>query len=54
MKDKNYAVVNLRILRENIAAFASYAPGDEFGEIYGKIEEAQRGVDGLIEFIEKI
>ena len=53
MKDKDYAVVNLRILRENIATYASYAPRDEFGEIYDKVEEAQRGVDGLIEFIER-
>lgn len=54
MKDKDYAVMNLRIIRENIAAYASFAPRDEFGEIYEKIEEAQRGVDGLIEFIEKL
>lgn len=54
MKGKDYAVSNLRTLRENIAAYASYAHRDEFGEIYDKIEEAQRGVDGLIEFIEKL
>lgn len=54
MKDASYAVMNLRILRDNIAAYASYAPQDEFGKIYEKIEEAQRGVDGLIEFIEKL
>ncbi len=54
MKDRLYAVTNLRTIRENIASYASYAPRDEFGEIYDKIEEAQRGVDGLIEFIEKL
>lgn len=54
MKDKDYAVSNLRTLRENIAAYASFAPRDHFGEIYDKIEEAQRGVDCLIRFIEKL
>lgn len=54
MKDKDYAVSNLRMIRENIAACASFAPRDNYGEIYDKIEEAQRGVDGLIEFIEKL
>ena len=54
MKDKDYAVSNLRTLRESIAAYASFAPRDNYGEIYDKIEEAQRGVDGLIEFIEKL
>ena len=54
MKDRLYAVTNLRTIRENIAAYASYAHQDEFGEIYDKIEEAQRGVDGLIKFIEEI
>lgn len=54
MKDKDYAVSNLRMLRESIATYASFAPRDEFGEIYEKIEEAQRGVDGLIKFIEEI
>lgn len=54
MKDSSYAASNLRTIRESIASYASYAPMDEFGEIYDKIEEAQRGVDGLIEFIEKL
>ena len=54
MKDRLYAVTNLRTIRESIASYASYAPRDEFGKIYDKIEEAQRGVDGLIEFIEKL
>ena len=48
MKDKDYAVMNLRTIRENIYAYATFAP-----EIpYEKVEAAQAAVDELINEIE--
>ncbi len=48
MKDKYYAVMNLRTIRENIYAYATYAPDMP----YDKVEAAQAAVDELIEEIE--
>lgn len=48
MKDKYYAVMNLRTIRENIYAYATYAPNMP----YDKVEAAQAAVDELIEEIE--
>lgn len=48
MKDKDYAVMNLRTIRENIYSYATFAP-----EIpYDKVEAAQKALDELIEEIE--
>lgn len=51
MKDASYAVMNLRILKENIAAYASYAPYSY--DLYDKVEAAQKAIDELIKEIEK-
>lgn len=51
MKDASYAVMNLRILRENIASYASYAPYSS--DLYDKVEAAQKAIDELIKEIEK-
>lgn len=48
MNDKEYAVMNLRTIRENIYAYASYAPCD----CYDKVEEVQSKIDELIDYIE--
>lgn len=48
MKDRLYAVMNLRILKENIAAYASYAPNMP----YEKVDEVQNKIDELIKTIE--
>ena len=48
MKDKYYAVMNLRTIRENIYAYATYVPDMP----YDKVEAAQAAVDQLIEEIE--
>lgn len=48
MKDKDYAVMNLRTIRENIYSYATFAPETP----YEKIEAAQAAVDELIEEIE--
>lgn len=51
MKDKDYAASNLRTIRENIAAYASYAPYSY--DLYDKVEAAQKAIDELIKEIEK-
>lgn len=43
-----YAAMNLRTIRENIYAYASYADCD----CYDKVEEVQGKIDELIELIE--
>lgn len=48
MKDKDYAVMNLRTIRESIYTYATFAPEMP----YEKIEAAQAAVDELIEEIE--
>lgn len=48
MKDSLYAVTNLRTIRENIYAYATFAPNMP----YEKVEAAQAAVDELIEEIE--
>lgn len=52
MKDKDYAVTNLRTIRENIYAYATFAPNWPNGDLYEKVEAAQAAVDQLIEEIE--
>lgn len=51
MKDRLYAVTNLRTIRENIAAYASFAPYS--CDLYEKVEAAQKAIDELIKEIEK-
>lgn len=52
MKDKDYAVSNLRTIRENIYAYATYAPNWPDGDLYEKVEAAQAAIDELIKEIE--
>lgn len=52
MKDKDYAVSNLRTIKESVYAFATYAPKWPNGDIYEKVEAAQAAIDELIEEIE--
>lgn len=52
MKDSSYAADNLRTIRENICAYASYAPNWPDGYLYEKVEEVQDKIDELIELIE--
>ena len=54
MKDKDYAAMNLRTIRENIYAYATYAPSDPYGEKHEKVEAAQKALDELINFIEAL
>lgn len=53
MKDKDYAVSNLRTIRENIYAYATYAPNWPDGDLYEKVEAAQAAIDELINLIEE-
>ncbi len=53
MKDNDYAVLNLRAIRENIYAYATYAPNWSDGDLYEKVEAAQKAIDELIKEIEK-
>lgn len=51
--DKNdYAAMNLRVLRENIYSFATFADGWPHNGLYDKVEEAQEAIDELIKAIE--
>lgn len=52
MKDKDYAVSNLRTIKENVYAFASFAPNWPDGYLYDKVEAAQAAIDELIKEIE--
>lgn len=52
MKDKDYAVSNLRTIKENVYAFASYAPNWPNGDLYDKVEAAQAAINELIKEIE--
>lgn len=51
MADNNYAVINLRTIKENIMAYASYAEGYQYSPLYEKIEAAQQAVQQLIDAI---
>lgn len=51
MADNNYAVTNLRAIKENIMAYASYAEGHQYSPLYEKIEAAQIAVQQLIDAI---
>lgn len=53
MKDKDYAVSNLRTIRESIYAYATFAPNWPYGYLYEKVEEVQGKIDELIELIEE-
>ena len=53
MKDASYAVTNLRTIRENIYAFATFSPAWPYGELYDKVEAAQKAINELIKEIEK-
>lgn len=53
MKDSSYAADNLRTIRENIYAYATYAPKWPNGDLYEKVDAAQNAIDELIEEIEK-
>lgn len=46
-----YAVMNLQTLKENIAAYASYADGYGCSPIYEKKEAAQQALQELIDTI---
>lgn len=46
-----YAVMNLQTLKENIAAYASYADGSGYSPIYEKTEAAQQALQELIDTI---
>ena len=51
MADNSYAVMNLRTIKENIMAYASYAKGYQYSPLYEKIEAAQQAVQQLIDAI---
>ena len=51
MADNNYAVTNLRTIKENIMAYASHAEGYQYSPLYEKIEAAQQAVQQLIDAI---
>lgn len=51
MADNYYAVTNLRTIKENIMAYASYAEGCQYSPLYEKIEVAQQAVQQLIDAI---
>ena len=51
----DYAASNLRILAENISAYASYAReeiDDPFGDLFDEVEKAQQAVKDLVVWIE--
>ncbi len=53
MTDATYAADNLRTIRESIYAYATYAPNWPYGDLYEKVEAAQKAIDELIKEIEK-
>ena len=53
MKDKSFAADNLRTIRENIYAYATFAPNWPNGDLYEKVEAAQAAIEELIKEIEK-
>lgn len=52
MKDNEYAAMNLRTIKENIYAYATFAEYWPDCELLDKIEAAQEAVEELIKFIE--
>lgn len=52
MKDQDYAVSNLRTIKENIYAFATFAPNWPDGYLYDKVESAENAIEELIKAIE--
>ena len=56
MDGKYYAVSNLKVIAENINAYASYARNevnDPYSEIFDEIERAQKAVKRLANWIQK-
>ena len=47
-----YAVMNLRTIQQNIAAYTSYAENGGYSPIYDKMEAAVKAVGRLIKAIE--
>ena len=52
MKDKDYAVSNLRTIKESVYAFATYAPNWPDGDLEDKVEAAENAIEELIKAIE--
>lgn len=52
MYGSSYAADNLRTIRENIYAYATYAPNWPTCDLYEKVEEVQNKIDELINLIE--
>lgn len=53
MYGSTYAADNLRTIRENIYAYATFAPNWHDMDLYEKVEAAQNAIDELINTIEK-
>lgn len=53
MKDASYTVSNLRTIKESVYAFATFAPNWPYGDLYEKVEAAERAIDELIKEIEE-
>lgn len=51
MADNSYAVMNLRTIKENVMAYASYAKGYQYSPIYDKVEKVQNAIQELIDEI---
>lgn len=47
-----FAAMNLRTIKENIYAYATYAENWPYGELHEKVEAAQEAVEELIKTIE--
>ena len=52
MDGNYYAAMNLRTIRENIYAYATYAENWPSGDLYDKVEAAEAAIDELIKEIE--
>ncbi len=56
MPDRDYAVYNIDVLRENVNAYASYARGginDPYGELDDRINKAEMALQELADFIDE-
>ena len=51
MKDKDYAISNLRTVKDAISAYASFAPGWPYSDLGDYVEAAQKAVEELINYI---
>lgn len=52
MRDNDYAVSNLRTIKENVYAFATFAPNWPDGYLYDKVEAVENAIEELIACIE--